>query len=170
MVMLAMLRRSGGLEAVARKLNVQPPVAALAAASLLPFIIGGFRRRFEAADGTAAGLAGLQAEIDQLGGGDLAVAVMMPQPVDQAIGSQILRNMVGPDDVASAIAEYASRETGLDLATIGALLPLLTMLVGGYLAARISASDLSGAGIAEEISTLLALDCEPNPLDTLGRS
>ena len=167
MVMLATLRRSGGLDALARKLNVQPPVAALGAAALLPMIVGSLRRFFEKSGGGTQGLADLTARLGISGGGDMAVAVMLPQAAEAGIGTSLLQDVAGEPRIITAIAAHGCAETGLDPKIIDALLPLLTMLVGGYLAARMAAAVASGQSALVELASLLELDRQPNPLDTL---
>ena len=158
MDMFTTLRRSGGLDALARKLNVQPPVTALGTSIFLPVIMAGFRGYFEDAGGGAAGLASLGAYLGGIGGGELAVAVMMPNAVDIGPGVTLLHDMVGPDAVVAAKVVHGCIDTGLDKQIAERFLPLLAMLVGGYLAARIDGTGLPGQINDEEIVALLTLD------------
>ena len=52
--LLDVLRRSGGLVAVARQLDVAPPVVLAASTALLPLVRAGFRRDVEQAESLAA--------------------------------------------------------------------------------------------------------------------
>ena len=76
--LLDMLRRSGGIEAVSKQLEIAPGVAAQGVEALLPALVGGFARRGEVAGGGEAGLGDLVGMLGGLGGGGLAANVLGP--------------------------------------------------------------------------------------------
>jgi hypothetical protein len=176
--LLDTLRRSGGLEAVSRQLGIPPAMASAGAEALLPAILGGFRKRTEAAGGGEGGLGSLIDMLGQLGGGALAGNVMGAEPTEPARGNDVLGQIFGSKDVSRSVAQDAAGKTGIDPATLKAMLPLLAMLVGGYLSARAKGSGAEGSGglggVGEILSSsggglgrLLDLDGDGNPLDDI---
>lgn len=125
------LTRSGALDAAARELGISPAVASAGAAALLPAILGGFKGQAQSHPDGLSGLGGL---LGTLGGGSLLDAVVGPQatPVDQ--GNGVLAAIFGNRDVSRTVADHASRATGIDSETLQRLLPIVAMLVAGYLA------------------------------------
>jgi hypothetical protein len=135
-----MLAQSGALENAARELGIDPQTAATGAAALLPAILGGFKNQAQAAPGGLEGLGGL---LGQMGGGGLLDAVVGTQatPVDQ--GNNILGTIFGSKDVSRQVAGAAATQSGVSADTLKKLLPIVAMLVAGYLA-----SQRSGDGAA----------------------
>jgi hypothetical protein len=136
-----MLRQSGALNSVASELGIDANVAAAGATALLPAILGGFKRQAQAAPDSATGLGSI---LEQLGGGGLLEAVVGPQatPIDQ--GNEILGQIFGSRDVSRQVAANASQQSGIDVDTLKRLLPVVAMLVAGYLATRNQAGSESG--------------------------
>lgn len=167
--LLDTLRRSGGLEAVSKELGIGPAAAFAGAEALLPAILGGFRKQAEATGGGAAGLGNLIEMLGGLGGGELAGNVLAPDPTDIDRGNAVLGRIFGTRDVSRSVAEDAAARTGLDSATLRRMLPLLAMLVGGYLSARAGGSGAQGSdGLnGGGLKTLLDLDGDGNPLDDI---
>lgn len=181
------LARTGGLEAMARDLGVSEADAARGAAELLPAILGGFKKQ---AQSQPAGLAGLGGLLAQLGGGGLLDELLAPQPTDASHGNDVLGQIFGSRDVSRAVAQNASSRSGLDQSLLKRMLPLLAMLVAGYLsrqggagagAARPNAGggleDLVGGMLggrdsgssAGGLGALLDLNGDGNPLDDILR-
>lgn len=169
--LLETLRRSGGLEAVSRELGIPPAKAAAGAEALLPAIMGGFRKRSEAAGGGETGLGGLIEMLGGLGGGSLASSVLGPDPTELGRGNEVLGQIFGTKDVSRAVAQDAAGRTGFDPATLKQMLPLLAMLVGGYLSARAGGSGAQGSGglgrQGSGLGSLFDLDGDGNPLDDI---
>jgi hypothetical protein len=126
-----MLAQRGGLQAVARELGISDAQAASGAAALLPAIIGGFKKQ---AQSQPAGLEGLGGLIGQLGGGGLLDDVLAPQPTNVSRGNDVLGQIFGSQDVSRAVAQHAASQSGLDPFLLKKMLPLLAMLVAGYMA------------------------------------
>lgn len=135
---LETLRRSGGVNAVANQLDLPPADAASGVEVLLSAVLSGFNRALEAhvAD---ADREGLMALLDELGGGYLAADLISQGQADCARGNRILATIFGSKDISRAVAEDAARDCALDAAVLRRMLPLIAMLVGGYLAARVAA-------------------------------
>jgi hypothetical protein len=132
-----MLAQTGGLQAMARELGVSEAQAASGAAALLPTLLGGFKKQ---AQSQPAGLDGLGGLLGQLGGGGLLDDVLAPQPTDVRRGNDVLGQIFGSQDVSRAVAQNAATQSGLAPALLKKMLPLLAMLVAGYLAKQPSAA------------------------------
>lgn len=125
------LAQAGGLQSVARDLGVSEDQAAAGAEALLPAILGGMKKQAQA---QPAGLEGLGGLLGQLGGGGLLDQVLSPQPTDPSQGNQVLGQIFGSKDVSRAVADNAAAQSGLDSGVLRKMLPLLAMLVTGFMA------------------------------------
>jgi hypothetical protein len=188
------LRQTGGLRAMARQLGVSESEAATGAEALLPAILGGFKRQVQA---HPAGLDGLGGLLDQLGGSAMHDEVLAPEPTDPGRGEEVLGQIFGSREVSRTVAQHASTQSGLDASLLKQMLPLLAMLVTGFMARQhggASASpdapaggiDLGGllgsllggggaaggmpaGGAASGLGALLDLNGDGNPLDDVMR-
>ncbi len=148
-----LLGQMGGLSSVARELGVSEKQAAEGAAALLPAILGGYQRQAQAQPGGLGALGGL---LTQLGGGGLMDAVLSPQPTDVSRGNDVLGQIFGSKDVSRAVAAKASAQSGLDPALLRKMLPMLAMLVTGFMARQGGAPDQgSGGGLGGLLGGLL---------------
>lgn len=136
MDMMDMLRASGGLDAIAGQLGIPPEMAQAGAGALLPAIVGGFQKQSDGSGGGAGGLGSLIGMLGGLGGGALADNVLGPEPTEVGKGNDILGQIFGSKDVSRTVADHASGQTGIDPAILKKMLPILAMLVGGYLSSR----------------------------------
>jgi hypothetical protein len=119
--------------------------AASGAEALIPAILGGFKKQAQA---QPTGLEGLGGLLGQLGGGGLLDNVLAPQSTDMSQGNNVLGQIFGSKDVSRAVAENAASRSGLDPSLLRKMLPILAMLVAGYMAKR------QGAGMAEQSSPM----------------
>jgi len=94
-------------------------------------ILGGFKKQAQSQPGGLAGLGGL---LGQLGGGGLLDQVLGPQPTDVSRGNDVLGQSFGSKDVSRAVAQNAASQSGLDPSLLKKMLPMLAMLVTGYMA------------------------------------
>lgn len=136
------LAQAGGLQSVARDLGLSEGQAAAGAEALLPAILGGLKRQAQA---QPAGLDGLGGLLGQLGGGGLLDQVLSPQPTDPSQGNEVLGQIFGSKDVSRAVADNAASQSGLDAGVLRKMLPLLAMLVTGFMAKH-----AGGAGQTQE--------------------
>jgi len=128
------LERCSVAEGAAGQLGIPRDQAQRGAEALLPAILGGLGDK---AGGLQANDAGeLEAQLDSLGGDQLADNVIGPQPTDIDKGNQILGNIFGSKDVSRDVASHASQGSGIDPALLKQMLPILAMLVAGYLSKR----------------------------------
>ena len=141
------LARMGGLQSVARELGVPEDQVSQGANALLPAILGGFKKQ---AQGQPGGLDGLGGLLGQLGGGGLLDQVLSPQPTDVSQGDAVLGQIFGSKDVSRAVAENASAQTGLDTGLLKKMLPMLGMLVAGYLARQQGGAAAQNDGAATD--------------------
>src|SRR5262245_50420367 len=194
-----MLAQTGGLQAMARELDVSEAQAASGAEALLPALLGGFKKQAQAQPGGLDGLGGL---LGQLGGGGLLDDVLAPQPTDVRRGNDVLGQIFGSQDVSRAVAQNAAAQSGLAPSLLKKMLPLLAMLVAGYLAKQPSAAaeaqpssappspaggglggllgsllggqatgsgDATPGAAAPGLASMLDLDGDGNPLDDILR-
>lgn len=126
---LEILNQLGGLQSMARELGVSPQQAQTGAAALLPAILGGFKKQAQ-----PAGLEGLGGLLNGLGGGGLLDNVLSPQPTNVNLGNDVLGQIFGSRDVSRSVATHASSQSGLDPALLKKMLPILAMMVAGYMA------------------------------------
>jgi hypothetical protein len=126
-----LLAQMGGIASMARELGVSEPQAAAGAEALIPAILGGFKKQARAQPSGLEGLGGL---LGQLGGGSLLDSVLSPQPTDVSRGNDVLGQIFGSPEVSRTVARNASAQTGLDPALLKKMLPMLAMLVAGFMA------------------------------------
>ena len=134
-----LLSQLGGVQSIAKELNISEAQAASGASALAPAILGGFKKQTQA---QPAGLEGLGGLLGQLGGGSLLDDVLSPQPTDVGRGNDVLGQIFGSKDVSRAVAQNAASQSGLDPGVLQKMLPMVAMLVAGYMAKQ------SGAGHA----------------------
>jgi hypothetical protein len=133
MQMTDILAQTGGLQSMARELGISESQAASGAAALLPAILGGFKKQAQASPSGLEGLGGL---LGQLGGGGLLDNVLSPEPTDVRRGDDVLGQIFGSREVSRNVAQDASSRSGLDPSLLKKMLPILAMLVAGYLSKR----------------------------------
>ena len=193
MDMMDMLRASGGLDAIAGQLGISPEMAQVGAGALLPAIVGGFQKQSDAAGGGVGGLGSLIGMLGGLGGAGLADNVLGPQETDVTKGNDILGQIFGSKDVSRTVAGHAAGQTGLDPELLKKMLPILAMLVGGYLSSRggaqgegqggaggilgsilgsmmgggQQAAPASGGGLLGGLGSLIDMNNDGNPLDDI---
>ena len=151
------LDKSGGLQSIARELNIGEADAARAAAALGPAVLGGFRKQ---AESHPQGLEGLGGLLSQFGGGGLLDSVLSPTPTDTGPGNSVLGQIFGSKDVSRAVAQNAAAQSGQDPSLLKKMLPLLAMLVAGYMAKQRGAGGAKfsadgGAGLGGMIGGML---------------
>jgi hypothetical protein len=178
------LAQMGGLQSVARELGVSESQASAGAAALIPAILGGFKKQAQ-----PTGLEGLAGMLGGLGGGGLLDDVLGPQPTNVARGNDVLGQIFGSPDVSRTVAHNAAAQTGLDPALLRKMLPMLAMLVAGFMSRQAGAgaatstaggvdlggllggllggSQGAGGSAAPDLASMLDLDGDGNPLDDI---
>ncbi len=125
------LAQVGGLQSIAKELGISEAQVASGAAALAPAILGGFKKQAQAQPSGLEGLGGL---LGKLGGGGLLDAVLAPAPTDVSQGNNVLGQIFGSKDVSRTVAQTAATQTGLDVGVRKKMLPMLAMVVAGYMA------------------------------------
>ena len=184
-----LLARVGGLGSMARELGVSESQVATGAEALLPAILGGFKKLAQA---QPSGLEGLDSTLGQLGGASLLDNVLSPQPTDVSRGDNVLGQIFGSPDVSRTVAQNAASRSGIEPSLLKKMLPMLAMLVAGYMAKQrgnsahppgppgggfgdVLGSVLggrtpnSGAAGPVGLASLLDLNGDGNPLDDILR-
>jgi hypothetical protein len=186
MDLTGILKQSGAIGAIAQQLGVNEQMAEMGAAALLPSILGGFKKTTQAQPSGIEGLGGL---LGQLGGGGLFDSVVSPEPTPVEQGNDILGQIFGSKDVSRTVAGHAATQTGIDPSLLKKMLPILAMLVAGYMAKQSGAgeqsSEASGglggllggllggggqtasAGGAGGLAGMLDMNGDGNPLDDI---
>ncbi|MEM1133000.1 MAG: DUF937 domain-containing protein [Pseudomonadota bacterium] len=176
------LQQSGAIDNIAGQLGVDKTVAHAGVSALLPAILGGFKKTTQQ---QSNGLDGLGGVLSQLGGGGLLESVLGPQPTPVEQGNNVLGQIFGSKDVSRSVASHASQQTGVDSSILKKMLPLLAMVVAGYMSnqqGEAPAQQQSGGGLggllggllggggsnsAAGIASMLDLDGDGNPLDDI---
>jgi hypothetical protein len=125
------LAQMGGVASMARELGVSESQVAAASEALMPAILGGFKKQAQAHPEGVDGLGGL---LGQLGGGGLLDNVLAPEATEVGRGNDVLGQIFGSKDVSRTVAQQAATRSGLDPALLRKMLPILAMLVAGYMA------------------------------------
>jgi hypothetical protein len=139
------LAQMGGLQSMARELGVSETQAASGAEALIPAILGGFKKQVQS---QPTGLEGLGGLLGQLGGGGLLDDVLAPQQTNVSRGNDVLGQIFGSKDVSRTVAQNAASQSGLDPSLLKKMLPMLAMLVAGYMAKQRGAGDAAQASPA----------------------
>ena len=139
----SILKQSGAIGSIAQQLGVNEQIAEAGAAALLPAILGGFKKTAQAQPSGMEGLGGI---LGQLGGGGLFDSVVSPEPTPVEKGNDILGQIFGSKDVSRTVAGSASEQTGIDPALLKQMLPILAMLVAGYMAKQSGGGEGGGLG------------------------
>jgi hypothetical protein len=192
MQMTELLAQMGGLQSMARELGVSESQAATGAEALIPAVMGGFKKQ---AQSQPSGLEGLGGLLGELGGGSLLDDVLSPQATDVNRGNDVLGQIFGSKDVSRTVAQNAASQSGLSPALLQKMLPMLAMLVAGYMAKqggnaapqsaqpggglgdllgsvfgnRAATPASPGAATSGGLASMLDLNGDGNPLDDILR-
>ena len=155
--LISILQQTGGIAAIASQLGVTPQVAEAGAAALLPAIAGGFSKQADSAGGGEGGLGSLIGMLGGLGGASLATNVLGPEPTDVDKGNDVLGQIFGSKEVSRTVAAHAANQTGIDPAMLKKMLPILAMLVAGYMSHQASGAQgkQSGGGLGGILGSVL---------------
>jgi hypothetical protein len=134
------LAQAGGVEAISRELGVDQATAQSGLNALLPAVADGMRGQAAA---SPQGFGGLGDLLGQLGGGGLLSNVTDPEPTNIDKGNQVLGQIFGSKDTSRAVAADAAQKSGVSPDLLKKMLPIVAMLVAGYLAKQHSQA---GAG------------------------
>ncbi|MEO7505468.1 MAG: DUF937 domain-containing protein [Sphingomicrobium sp.] len=136
------LAQAGGVDAISRELGVDQSTAQSGLGALLPAVVDGMRGQ---ADSHPQGFGGLASILAGLGGGGLLSSVLGPEPTNVSQGNDVLGQIFGNKDTSRAVAADASQTSGISPDLLKKMLPIVAMLVAGYLAKQSHAAP-AGAG------------------------
>ena len=136
------LVQAGGVEAISRELGVDQSTAQSGLNALLPAVADGMRGQ---ASASPQGFGGLGAILGQLGGGGLLANVLAPEPTNVDQGNQVLGQIFGNKDTSRAVAADAAQKSGVSSDLLKKMLPIVAMLVAGYLAKQHDSSSTGAA-------------------------
>lgn len=131
MDLMNLLAQAGGVDAISRELGVDQSTAQNGLRALLPAVTDGMRGQAAA---SPKGFGGLGSILAGLGGGGLLSNVLAPEPTNVAQGNDVLGQIFGNKDNSRAVAADASQKSGLSPDLLKKMLPIVAMLVAGYLA------------------------------------
>ena len=150
------LAQMGGLQSMSRELGVSEEQAASGAEALIPAILGGFKKQAQA---QPSGVEGLGDLLGQLGGGSLMDDVLSPEPTHVERGNDVLGQIFGSRDVSRTVAQNAAAQSGLEPSLLKKMLPMLAMLVAGYMAKQRGGGNVAqaapGGGLGDVLGGLL---------------
>jgi hypothetical protein len=151
-------------------------------------VLGGFKKQAQA---QPSGVESLEGLLGQLGGGSLLENVLAPEPTDVSRGNDVLAQIFGSSDVSRTVAADASARTGVDQSVLKKMLPMVAMMIAGYMSsdrqAASSAGPAAGAGLggllgglfgggpsggragAGGLASMLDMNGDGNPLDDILR-
>lgn len=152
MTIMDALQQSGGIGTMAKELGINESVAEAGAAALLPAILGGFKKTTQAQPSGLDGLGGL---LGQLGGGGLLDSVLGTEPTPVAKGNDVLGQIFGSKEVSRTVAAGAEQQTGISSELLKKMLPIVAMMVAGYMAKQSGDSGSKGGGLGGLIGGLL---------------
>ena len=163
------LAQMGGLKSMAQELGINESQAASGAEALGPAILGGLKKQAQSQPEGPEGLSGM---LEQLGGGSLLDDVLAPQPTSVSRGNDVLGQIFGSKDVSRAVAQNAASQSGIDSSLLKKMLPMLTMLVTGFMAKQggssASQSSMEGGGLGDLIGGLFGSRKTGNPASGLA--
>ena len=142
-----LLVQTYAIDTISRELGVDAATAKAGAAALLPQILSGFQQPAAAPQAAiGGGLGGLIGTIRGLGGGGLLDNVTSSQPTEVDKGNQILGQIFGSKDESRAVAAEAAAQTGVEPSLLKKMLPILAMIVAGYVMKQAGQGGGGGGG------------------------
>lgn len=136
------IAQSGGIGSIARELGIDESTAQAGVGALLPAVLGGFKGQAQA---SPDGLGGLMNMVQGLGGGGLLESVLGNGASNADAGNGVLGQIFGSKDTSRAVAADASAKSGISSDLLKRMLPLVAMLVAGYMAKQVGGQENQGS-------------------------
>lgn len=146
---IAELLPAGSIDALAGQLGISQQQAQSGAQALLPSILAGMGQ--QAGHGGAVDATQLDSHVNAAGGPALVDNVLGDGATDISKGNQLLGGIFGSKDTSRQVATQASQSSGLDPALLKQMLPILAMLVAGYMSKRSSGQPGGLGGILNSV-------------------
>ncbi|MCF8502802.1 MAG: DUF937 domain-containing protein, partial [Rhodospirillum sp.] len=148
------IAQAGGIGAIAEQLGISEREASKGVDALLPSVMGGFKKSAVNFGGSEEGLGGLLSMAQAAGGAGLFDNVLGNEPTNVGAGNDILGQIFGSKDVSRTVANHAAGQSGLDPSILKKMLPIVAMLVTGYLA-RSGGGGSTGGGHGDMLGSVL---------------
>ena len=178
MDMIARMGGADGIAAMAAKVGLTADQAQAAMAALVPAVTGGMAKQAQSGNG---------AIVDQLAGNAAAFTGSAASDGAVAQGNDILGSIFGTKDVSRAVAAQAASQTGLDISSLKALLPMVATMaasalgngsgtvagssggggLGGMLGGLLGGGGGQQGGAAGALIGMLDTNKDGNPLDEI---
>ena len=143
MDIMSALQQAGGIDAVSRELGIDSSTAQAGVGALLPAILAGVGGK---AESHPQGMGGLGLILESLGGGGLLANVLGAEPTNVDQGNDILGQIFGSKDGSRAVAADAAQKSGVSPDLLKKMLPIVAMMVAGYLSKHATAPATANAG------------------------
>ena len=151
----SIIAQSGGIGSIARELGIDEGMAQAGVTALLPAVLGGFKGQAQA---QPDGLGGLLGMVQGIGGGGLLDSVLGAGPSNVDAGNNVLGQIFGTKDTSRAVAADASTKSGVSGDLLKKMLPLVAMMVAGYMAKQAGGGDQQtarGGGLGGMLGSVL---------------
>lgn len=150
----SLLQNSGAISALSSQLGIDRATAERGAAALMPQVASGFQNpRGDTPQAAAAhpagalgGLGGLGGLIGMLGGGGLLDNVVGNEPTQVGKGNDILGSIFGSKQASRDVAQEAAAQSGVEPSLLKKMLPILAMVVAGYMAKQATGGNSQDGG------------------------
>jgi hypothetical protein len=171
-----MLQQTNAVGAISRELGVDQATAEKGASALLPSILSGFQDPRSSSGGQGAallgggggGLGGLMGMIAGLGGGHLLDNVTSDEPTHVDKGNQILGDIFGSKDRSREVAASAAAKSGVEPSLLKKMLPILAMVVGGYVMKKAKGGGGLGGALGGMLANQNAGSAQPQGRESSG--
>lgn len=155
MDLLATLRRSGGIDAMGKRVGLSPVVTFACAQALMPALLTALNDTVQRLGGGDSGILALLAMFESHGDGNLAADVMGPGTFSPEAGRKLAAEVFAGESKWRGLPDRAAAESGQNVEDVRNVLAVLVMLVCGYISARAEAST-STRDIVGQVRRLLA--------------
>lgn len=125
------LSQMGGVSSMANQLGLEESQAQRGAEALLPALLGGFKKQLQTQPNAIESIGGL---LGQLGGSDFLSRALGQLTGNTGAGNDILGQVFGSKDVSRTVADNAAQSSGLNVEQLKKMLPMLAMMVAGFMA------------------------------------
>lgn len=164
------LAQMGGVSSIAKQLGLDEGQAQRGAEALLPALLGGFKKQLQTQPSATGGISGL---LGQLGGSDFLSQALGQLTGNATTGNDVLGQIFGSKDVSRTVVDNAAQTSGLNVEQLKKMLPMLAMLVAGFMSKQSSntaGESSAGGGLGGLLGGLLGGSQQASGADKSGLS
>lgn len=164
------LAQMGGVSSIAKQLGLDEGQAQRGAEALLPALLGGFKQQLQAQPSATGSISAL---LGQLGGSDWLSTALGQLTGNASSGNDILGQVFGSKDVSRTVVDNAAQTSGLNVEQLKKMLPLLAMMVAGFMSKQsstASAESSTSGGLGGLLGGLLGGSQQAAGANTSGLS